>query len=767
MRRHPTLVAIVALALPGLVLAPVWRIGGLGAGEDDILYYFPSRVWFHEMASQNHPPWLNPWNGLDRPYLADPQSAVFYPTTWLFARLPPIVAYAVSLWLHYSLALLGMYRLLRAETLDRTASAFGAIAFAFCGFLLAHRAHFTMQHAAAWAPLVFWRVGRFAMHGGAGRLVIAGAVAAAQCFAGHVQMAALTALGTLVYLLAAAPWGTGSSSQAAPSTAAGGRALRCLACWLLAVGLFSIQLVPTLLLLGDSTRTSRGYLDFCENSWLPISAVGWIMPMLLGQRTPNVFDQPYWAPSHQVEQFSYIGLMPLALAAATIRSGWRDDPRRRGWAVLGLFALLTALGLYGPICPILYWIPGASVFRVPARAILLASLAAAVLAAWALHDLGASPTPRRARLRLVLLDWTGPAARRIAGLFLVPLVVIVVTAPFLPAETRAAALAAARPDNPAVWVPLVVLAITLATLRIIARRWQEPRWRAAATFILIADLAVIGWTIDVPAGARRPDDVLRSPVREAWIDPVCSSTQRLWVVTRRSPARPAEYDDPLGKCASNTNILDRVAALTDYGPLTPHAFARVFDFKPWGEPVDPDRRLRDPRWMQRFNLRWLLLCAADLPPPPEAQSVVTAGDSYRLYDYPHARGMAYFDDATQPGVVRYRPTAPHRFTVVADPWPAAPPADDANPPRVIVARLALPGWRATCDGDILPIEHGDEALLSVRLPRSSLCIIEWEYSPPGLEVGAAISLITAVGAAGFYVASRRSAAPPAGLDAHA
>src|SRR5262245_18514603 len=203
MRGRRAVVALVVILLPGVMLAPVWRLGGLGAGEDDILYYFPSRTWFHELCQAGQPPWLNPWNGLDRPLLADPQAAITYPITWLFAILSPQTAYPVSLWVHYSLAVFGMYRLLRSEPLDGRAAIFGAVAFAFCGFLIAHRAHFTMQQAAAWTPLVFWRMRRFAEHGGGQRLAVAATVAAGQCFAGHVQIAALTALGTLIFLLAA------------------------------------------------------------------------------------------------------------------------------------------------------------------------------------------------------------------------------------------------------------------------------------------------------------------------------------------------------------------------------------------------------------------------------------------------------------------------------------------------------------------------------------------------------------------------------------
>jgi len=415
MLRMRLLVALCVLALPGILLAPVWNLAGLGAGEDDVLYYFPMRAYFGELVAAGEWPWLNPWTGLGRPYAADPQTALVYPFTWLFGVLPPLEAYPIVLWAHYSIALWGMYRLLRLQGLEARAALFGGIAFAFCGFLVAHRAHFTMQQAAAWSPWVFWGLLRYAGPGNpavasrrgrrAGadellfspqardprdvrRLVVAGFLTAMPCLAGHVQIAALLALGSLLFVLA----------QPAPASPTPVRlrlvvALRWLIAWVCAAGIFAVQWMPTFEYLRQCTRTARGWHDFVENSWHPLAVIGWLMPMLLGQRTPNFFGPSWWGPWHQVEMFAYAGIVPLLLAALAIRAGWRTDPRRRAWMVLGGFGVLLALGQYGPVCTILYYLPGSSLFRCPARALLLVNLAIAALSAHAFHDLAAGNSP--------------------------------------------------------------------------------------------------------------------------------------------------------------------------------------------------------------------------------------------------------------------------------------------------------------------------------------------------------------------------------------
>ena len=717
------LVALLALLLPGVLLAPLWLVNGLGAGEDDILYYFPSRTFFHETVSAGHAPWLNPWTGLGRPFLADPQSAVFYPFTWLFALLQPLHAYPLSLWLHFSLAFVGMYRLLRSIALHPRAAIFGALAFAFCGFLLAHRAHFTMQNAAAWTPFVFWRLHRYVRAGGTQRLLSAACLATLQALAGHAQISALTALGSLVYLIAHA-----------------GFVRRVVARWLLTwvavVGLFAVQWLPTLAYTLVCTRAEANFARFVENSWNPVSTLGWVLPMFFGQRTVNSFSQAYWGPSHQVEQFTYAGIMTLLLAALALRPDFRRTRNGRAWFALLLFGLLMSLGKFGPLYPLLYWLPGASLFRVPARAMLLFNLALAALAAGIVHELSADPSPVRARLRAAVNRWT----RRpllIPLLICVPALLATAAAlPLLDERTRAAALAACRPWNPALWIPLVTLAAALFLLGFISHRWQRPGLLWLATLFTAADLAVIGWTLDVPADRERSQAFLHSDADPSWRTRLRDAPQRLWVVTGRVDGVPGQYIDPLQKLVANTNILAHVPTLTHYGPLQPRALEPRFEFRPWGETDRADRLLAETSWTRAFNVGWILLCDAARPAPRYAELIETTPEGYRLFRLPDAGQFAFFEDATQPGAVRVHRTGPNAFTLKVSPWR---PTQQVKPPRVIVSQLALPGWRATLDGRPLPIELAYGALSAVRVPADRNVEIEWTYFPRGLVAGACVS----------------------------
>lgn len=748
------LVGLTALALPGLMLAPLWRLGGLGAGEDDVLYYFPSRVLFHDSIRSGRVPWLNPLTGLTRAYVADPQSAFFYGPTWLFALLDPSAAYPALLWLHYSLALLGMYRLLRACELDWRAALFGAACFAFSGFMVAHRAHFTLHAAAAWAPVVLWRLARYARDGGAARLLAAVGAAAMQCFAGHVQIAALTAAGSLAWLLAAG----GARREAS---------LRWLLCWVYAGGLFAVQIMPTLSYMAECTRPQNPFFEFVDNSFSPLSLVNFVLPMFFGQRTPNFFDQPYWGPSHQVEQHAYVGVAPLALALLALRAGWRGDSARRGWVALLALGAVLALGKFSPVYPLLYFLPGASIFRVPARAMLLADIALIGLAATALHDLLAEPSPRRARLRLLAQDWT---ARWWLWILPVPVVLLgaAMIAPALPAGLRSELLYAIRPWSPAVYVPAAALLLGAAALHVAARRWQQPGFVWLLPVAAMLDLGVVAWSVDIPRGFAAQRELLDSPARQEWLSVIrdhqrrglARADERVWVVTARESdaALPGEYIDPISKGAANTNILDGYMTLTDYGPLMPRGVRQRFGFEVWGEKKDPAELLGDTEWMRRYHVGWVLLTDSRLPAPADCEPLLVTRAGFRLFRYPHCGEPAHLEDATVSAVVIHETLSPTRMRTTC----TVSEAVDA-PLRLAAAYCALRGWRATVHGVPTPVTTSDGALLAVDLPTGDTAPmvyrVEWEYRPPGLAVGAGVSLVTLVLLALDALLSRPAARP--------
>jgi hypothetical protein len=640
-----------------------------------------------------------------------------------------------------------------------------------------------MQQAAAWTPWVWWCLIRYANTprtggerlAGPRRLVMASVVLGLQCLAGHFQIAALSVVGALVWLLSRVRWRSTNSRGAQKGRRRSRPAAwgldwrRALGGWLLtcvcAVGLFAIQWLPTFDYLRLCTRVQHTYRDFVENSWNPVSTVGWVLPMLFGQRTPNFFDQPYWGPSHQVEQFGYAGVLPLFLAVAALRSGWRSDPRRRPWILLGAFGLLLSLGQYGLICPLLYWIPGSSLFRCPARALLLVNLALAALAAVTLHDLGVALGKKRAALRRTVARWTSRPLASALVLVALPLLVVLAAAPWMSAELRTAALRAIRPWNTAVWAPFLTALVSFSALAGVVRLGHGARAVWLLTIVSTLDLAVIGWTIDVPTAAGDPRQLITPEPPVDWMEAVAESSHRLWVVTGRHHETPGEYVRPVEKAVANTDVLRQIASLTDYGPLHPRTIVERFGFEPWGETRAPERLLADTRWMRLYNVGWVLLCDEYWPAPVEGELATTTAQGWRLYEVPGAAGDAFFADAAQSGAAQCLRNSPSALTILADTWPTSAPTGRGSGsagaasvgPRVVIAQLFLPGWTARVNGRPAPIEPVDNCLMSVRVPAGEAAKINLVYFPPGLKVGAGISALCVVASAVALVRGPRPA----------
>lgn len=730
MRLRVAAMALCFVTLPALVLLPVWRLGGLGANEDDILYYYPSRFFFHESIRAGVIPQINPLTGLGRPFLADPQSAAWYPSTWLFAVLEPAWAYPASLWLHYSLAAYFMYRLLRSMGLGRGASTFGGAAFAFSGFMLAHRAHFAMQHAAAWTPCVLWRIRRYAETGSGARLAEASLAAAMQALAGHTQIAALTGLGSLVFVAAGA---RGTAPRRAPFMRTSVR--RWATCWLAAAGLFAVQWMPTLAYARICTRTANNYWDFTQNSWSPASAATLVTPMVLGQRSPNHFDQAWWGPSHQCEQFAYAGILPLLLAAMTVRCETRGEPRRRPFVLLGVFALLLSLGKYGPVCPLLYWLPGANLFRVPARGLVLVNLSIAALAAFGLEDLLGRLSVDAVRLRAIARAWLRRAVWIGAGAIAIPAAGVAMAALIAEEPTQTAARVVLNFTRPEWWSPAAMIAASLTVLAGYARFTGREKSAGPAIVMLLIDLSVVGWSLDVPRGATFAD--LTSPQGAARrLSEGGSTGGRLWTVTDTKGI----YGSPLAAAAANTNVLARISSLTDYGPLQPRHYFDRFGFAPWGAKDDPRGLLVETAWTEAMNVNWILLCPPFHSNVPAACTEVARFDGGGILFERTERGRAAWLEGRNEAL-RIGEQSPDR--VVVD---LSDLSDDARGSRIVLSQIWLPGWRARADDLELEVERAEDVLMAARLPASGKRpeSITWEYNTPGLLPGAALCCATAL-----------------------
>jgi hypothetical protein len=374
-------------------------------GYDSFTYFFPLKHYAAERISRGELPLWNDRLFLGAPFLANIQTALFYPLDALFLVLPFWKAINASIVLHAWLAAAAMYVFCRAGLrLHVEAALLAALSFAFGGYFTAHADHLNQVHTSAWLPLLLLAGVRVA--DSTWRWMLLGAaVFCLQLLAGHPQeayYAALALSGLAIWMALAGrarPW----RSRLRTVLLAGAMPA-------LGIGLAAIQLVPAMELAQQSYR--QGGVPVEEAARYALDRLHLLEALLPG----------YWKPGSipSVEQIGYVGVIALALALLAIASwaGERLQHLRAGlWAKLqraderaadessggelqrhtavvpalvamGVLAVVLALGTYTPLYGLLYhYLPGFNAFRAPGRLLLLWTFAAAALAGLGLDAL--------------------------------------------------------------------------------------------------------------------------------------------------------------------------------------------------------------------------------------------------------------------------------------------------------------------------------------------------------------------------------------------
>jgi len=353
---------------------------------DPIQQYYPWRHFAVESLRQGTIPLWNPYAFCGTPFVANLQSAVFYPPNLLFLLMPMGLGFTATVVLHCALAGIFMFGLLRTLGLARAASLVGAVAFMFNGALVAWAEYPALGlWVMVWLPLILMLLERAIARGSIVAAAGAGCAVGVQFLGGHFQYSAYVLLGFAIFVV----WRVICSRQQCLRVI--GYAALALA---LGVGIAAVQLLPAVELAMRSQRPSLSYADALRSAFPANQLVTYLVPNFFG----NPSAHNYWGyiaarrnePGMFMETCGYVGVLTLVLAF----SGVSLKVRGRGlFAAVAGFALLAALGT--PVYAVLYYgVPGFNKLAGVARIVYLAAFGLAGLAAvgaQGLMDVGQGP----------------------------------------------------------------------------------------------------------------------------------------------------------------------------------------------------------------------------------------------------------------------------------------------------------------------------------------------------------------------------------------
>ena len=380
---------ILIIVVPFILMAPVWITGKALYWGTPSTQFIP---WWWQawvtMRLGEFPLW-NPLVGMGAPLLANYQSALLYPPTWIYFVLAaigglPLMAWGQALLLaaHLAWAGWGMGLLTRRLGKSELAQSVGGLAFGMSGYLVA-RAHFLSINAAvSWLPWILLFSYDLIHDPRNKRLVLTLAlVFALQWSAGHAQIAWYT-------LILAITWVVFWAWQSGKFARLWNAALRFAIACILGFGLSAVQLLPTAEYLMNSQRSSQ--VDFAQAA--TYSFWPW---RLIGLVAPNFFGNPaqgdYWGYGNFWEDAIYVGFLPFLLAFVAL-IGLRKKNENRSLiiflAALIPVSFLLALGNNTPLYEWLFrTVPTFALFQSPTRfsiwmVFALALLAGMVVDSW-------------------------------------------------------------------------------------------------------------------------------------------------------------------------------------------------------------------------------------------------------------------------------------------------------------------------------------------------------------------------------------------------
>jgi len=355
--------------------------------SDLMFQVYPWQLYTARSLQGGWIPLWNPYSYCGVPFVANAQSAVFYPLHWPAWILPSMRVFTFAILMKMLLAGLFMTVFLRGLGCGPAACVLGSVSFALCGFMTAWLGY-AHTNAAIALPLLMHAARSMAARPSAGAFLLLAFAGAGQYLGGHPETSLHIVGVSAIYFLCRLP--ASRRPRLAAGLFAGGS--------LLGFTLASVQMLPFLEYLRGSAALGQRQSLAGMDPPLPADA---LMTLLL----PGWFGSPVsstgpgtWRGPVPWQALAVYAGAGVLLAAVVALSWWR---RSRFFAAT---ALVAGLVVYGPPAAraALRWIPVLGISS-NNRLLLVVSFCLATLAALGLDGVAtAEPDVRRRMTRIAI-----------------------------------------------------------------------------------------------------------------------------------------------------------------------------------------------------------------------------------------------------------------------------------------------------------------------------------------------------------------------------
>ncbi len=738
----------LVLISPFILMGPTILTGKAVYWGTPLLQFVPWWTQAWQTLKLGQLPLWNPLVGMGAPLLANYQSALLYPPTWLyflFAEIAdaPGIAWgqALLIAIHLAWAGWGIVSLSKKMGWTALAQTVSALAFSLSGYLVA-RSHFlSIISSAAWLPWILFAAYQLVHSENKKRpLLLLTFFVAMQLLAGHAQTSWYTLILTFA-LISFWAWQKSTKGELWRTWLNFGIA----GFW--AAVLATAQLLPTAEYLMQSHRTS----SFEFSQAMTYSFWPWRFLTIF---LPNLFGSPangdYWGYAAFWEDATYIGLIPILLAIAFIFYKKKSDSIKKFVTFLLIligFSFLFALGDNTPVFPWIYRnIPTFDMFQAPARYLIWAVFAFAMLAGLGVM---AWQRPQGRSLYWARLGTMGAFAVTLAaglGYWLI--------------QEGGLDLGEINPTFISAFAWFGVIGLGFGILNLLAPPDREVKpnglWQGSLVILLMLDLLIIGWglnpAVNLSEYRRMSGSSASTLVQKPRYHLSNEDEQRLKFerfLTFESFEITGGIGDLRNALLPNTNILDDVNITSNFDPILPERYVTwMTALDQVSAQINADMLARmgvniqvivanSPPYAVDFEetianygqVRWAS-CGLSASDGEDALAKIVAGELQGSTNVVlETEDDLICEENSQANVIWHR--SPNAVTITVD-------AETDG--YLILADTWFPGWQAKIDGEKTEIFYADYLFRAIFVPQGTHQI-EFKYLPTSFYVGVALSII--------------------------
>ena len=376
------------------------RILSCSYGDTVGQFFFWREFGFSSLKQGNVPLW-NPYVFSGMPFLANPQTALFYPFNLIFLFLSTSTAINISFILHMWLGSFFLYMYLRYLNISKLGSIVGAFVFSFSSIIVCriYAGHLSNICTMIWLPLLLLMLDISLRTRRTFYILLTSVLVSIQFLAGHPQYFYYSLITLFAYTIFVC-WNSEYPTNKLKEIGLG---LGIFIFIIVTAALLSaIQILPSLELAEHSIRKFLSYKFFCVYFFPFENIVTLLIPTFFGDSTSSV----YWGKWDIWETCLYIGIMPLVLVCTSL---FTNSKKRSYVLFFFAIAILSMVCAFGnnipPIFRFLYqFVPGFNMFRGISKFIFITGISLSILAGFGL-DIIIEKKIRKKPIIRILFFW--------------------------------------------------------------------------------------------------------------------------------------------------------------------------------------------------------------------------------------------------------------------------------------------------------------------------------------------------------------------------